>query len=143
MQRATNSGFTLGLVTLSSGLTSLSFVDSGVTAGTTYYYRVRAENSSGNSGYTSTSVFVPPPIGDPYTDTDYLFQLSASSPGTPSGGETSLDHTPSGWSRTEPDPTATMGVWQVERTRSFSGAMVFESATAWGGLDEIHPAHRG
>ena len=129
----------MGLVTLGSGLTSLSFVNSGVIAGTTYHYRVRAENSSGDSGYASTSVFVPPPTGDPYTDTDYLFRLSASSPGTPSDGETLLNHTPTDWSRTEPAPTATEGVWRVRRTRMFSGAMVFLSATAWTGLAEIHP----
>ena len=122
LQRATDSGFTSGLVTLVSGLTSLSFVDSGLIAGTTYHYRVRGENSSGDSRWTCRHRYsYPRPSGN---RTRIRITSSSSrlcNPGTPSGGEALLNHTPTGWSRTEPDPTATMGVWQVERTRMFDG----------------------
>jgi hypothetical protein len=54
VQRATNSGFTANLVTLpaiTSGST-LSLTDSGLTANTQYYYRVKATTT--NTSYTES-----------------------------------------------------------------------------------------
>ena len=67
------------------------------------------------------------------TDTDSVYMLAdrATAPTTPTGGTTLQNHTPTGWTRTEPDPTDTLAVWRSQRTRTFvDGA--FTSATAWG-----------
>jgi endoglucanase len=54
IQRSTNSGSTWSdLTTLGANVTSYS--NSGLTASTTYHYRVRAENASGNSGYSNVA----------------------------------------------------------------------------------------
>lgn len=53
LQRATNSSFSSGLTSVYSG-GSTSYSNTGLNAGTTYYYRVRASNSSGNSSWSST-----------------------------------------------------------------------------------------
>ena len=66
IDRATNSSFTQNLVTNSVGSNVTSYQDTGLSASTTYYYRVRASNIDGYSGYTnvvnyttsaSTSIF--------------------------------------------------------------------------------------
>ena len=69
-------------------------------------------------------------------DTDYVYQKAASIPSAPSGGTTSESHTPSGWSRTEPDPTATENVYRASRTRTFRGG-TFQSATSWGSVTSV------
>jgi fibronectin type 3 domain-containing protein len=55
IDRATDSGFTQNLVTQTAGASATSFVDGGLTPGTTYYYRVRATNAAGNSAYSNTA----------------------------------------------------------------------------------------
>lgn len=66
---ATDSGFTTIVDTYSGSLSSAAFT--GLTVGTTYYFRVRATNSFGNSGYsTGTAATKPPSV---YTDQgDYV-----------------------------------------------------------------------
>jgi len=53
VQRATNSGFSTGLVETDLSTTSLNVT--GLSPVTTYYFRVRATNSAGNSSYSSTA----------------------------------------------------------------------------------------
>ena len=62
---------------------------------------------------------------------DYIFRLSANRPPTPQGGTTVPEHTPAGWTRTEPLPTPTESVWRAERTRLFEADDSFASATVW------------
>lgn len=53
IDRATNSSFTQNLVTKSVGANATSYQDAGLSASTTYYYRVRASNLDGYSGYAN------------------------------------------------------------------------------------------
>ena len=55
LQRATNSGFTTGLTTIYTG-SNLTFTDTGLTTGTTYYYRiVSTAINFNNSGYRTAN----------------------------------------------------------------------------------------
>lgn len=53
IDRATNSSFTQNLVTNTLSSNTTSYQDTGLAASTTYFYRVRASNLDGNSGYSS------------------------------------------------------------------------------------------
>ncbi|MFT3789347.1 MAG: fibronectin type III domain-containing protein [Tepidisphaeraceae bacterium] len=53
VQRATNSTFTTGLVTTTAAANATSLSVTSLTAGTTYYFRVRAVNAIGSSAYTA------------------------------------------------------------------------------------------
>ena len=70
------------------------------------------------------------------TDTDSIYHLGASPPPTPTGGTTTENHTPAGWVRTEPAPTATENVYRSQRIRTFEEG-IFLSATAWGAPTKI------
>ncbi|MEO6006108.1 MAG: fibronectin type III domain-containing protein [Opitutus sp.] len=63
LERATNAGFSQGLVTLTLG-SSMSYVDASIAPGTTYYYRVAAANDAGTSA-PSTAVQINPIAGNP------------------------------------------------------------------------------
>ncbi len=66
IDRATDSAFTQNLVTQSVGASATSFVDGGLTAGATYYYRVRATNAAGDSANSNTAnVTLPVPPAAP------------------------------------------------------------------------------
>jgi predicted phage tail protein len=54
IQRATNANFT-GATNLTVGANVTSYNDTGRTANTTYYYRVRAVNAVGNSAWSNTA----------------------------------------------------------------------------------------
>jgi hypothetical protein len=54
VQRATDAGFTLGLTEFTvPGASTWTYVDTAVVAGTTYFYRVRAENVSAYSPWSN------------------------------------------------------------------------------------------
>ena len=72
------------------------------------------------------------------TDTDSIWQLAIAQPATPTDGTTTQAHTPSGWTRVQPDPTSQDAVWRSQRTRTYSHG-VFTSATAWGAPTETSP----
>ncbi|MGW0433240.1 hypothetical protein ACWDV4_11970 [Micromonospora sp. NPDC003197] len=61
IQRATDPSFTAGLATFSVTSASHCFSNTGLTRGTTYYYRIRAGNAAGLSAFTApVSVTTPP-----------------------------------------------------------------------------------
>jgi titin len=55
IDRATNNTFSAGLVTVNAAANAISYSDTTVAGGTTYYYRVYATNSAGNSAASSTA----------------------------------------------------------------------------------------
>ncbi len=55
IDQATNSGFTQGLTTVTVGANATTYNATGLTTGTTYYYRVRATNAIGDSANSSTA----------------------------------------------------------------------------------------
>ena len=55
IERATNSAFTGTVAVYAAAATATTFSDTAVTAGTTYYYRVRAENTISYSTWTNTA----------------------------------------------------------------------------------------
>ena len=67
------------------------------------------------------------------TDTDSVWRLGDqdTTPATPTGGTGTESHTPSGWTRAEPDPTDTQAVYRSQRIRTFTDG-TFTSAAAWG-----------
>ncbi len=65
--RSTTSGFTPGIGTFVAETTASNYSDTGLSAGTTYYYKVTAEDTSGNESDPSaqasaTTEAVPPPV---------------------------------------------------------------------------------
>ena len=63
--------------------------------------------------------------------TQSIYRRATSTPFTPSGGTSTENQVPSGWSTTQPQPTTTHGVYRSQRTVTYQGG-VFQSATAWG-----------
>ena len=53
LERATDSGFTQNLTVTALGMDITSFSDTTLSPGTTYYYRIRAHNNIGYSGYSN------------------------------------------------------------------------------------------
>jgi fibronectin type 3 domain-containing protein len=62
IDRATDSAFTQNLATQSAGATATSFVDSGLSLGITYFYRVRATNAAGESPNSNTASATTPTL---------------------------------------------------------------------------------
>jgi len=60
IQRATDAGFTQNVTTVSIAGAATSYSDSSVAAGTTYYYRVRAENAISYSVWTDAAQAIVP-----------------------------------------------------------------------------------
>ncbi len=89
IDRATNSSFTSGLTTATVGANVTTYQSTGLTLGTTYYYRVRATiggaNDSANSGTASgTPIGAPVQLLSDYTFDDSVGGQIAS--GAPTGG---------------------------------------------------------
>lgn len=78
LKRATDSGFTQGVVWI-GGIAGTSYSDGGLTAGATYYYKVRAEGTAGKSAYSPaasvTTSGATPPAGRPISP--YFFGINA------------------------------------------------------------------
>jgi hypothetical protein len=70
IDRATNSSFTQNLTTINVGANVTSYNDTGRSASTTYYYRVRALGSPSNSPNSATASATTPSYGTFSTDTD-------------------------------------------------------------------------
>lgn len=93
IDRATNSGFTTGVaLDISPGLTTTSLTDTGLTAGTTYYYRIKAigrvrykdsaNYATGNGTPTSQTLY----RDDLFTDSDGVILSSHTPTGSAPGG---------------------------------------------------------
>ena len=65
VERATDSAFTQGLTTVNASVSGTSLGNVGISANTTYYYRVRAENTAGDGPYISTSATTQTPVVAP------------------------------------------------------------------------------
>ena len=65
IDQATSSDFTQGLTTVTVGAGVTTYSATGLASGTTYYYRVRATNSYGDSGNTSTASAMTGFLGTP------------------------------------------------------------------------------
>jgi hypothetical protein len=66
IERATSSGFTSNVTDTLVGPTLRTYTDSNVVKGTTYYYRVRAENQVSDSAWSNVaSILVPLPPAAP------------------------------------------------------------------------------
>jgi hypothetical protein len=61
VQRATNAPFTQNLVTATAGSNVTTFSATGLAAGTTYFFRVRATNGGGASAYSNVASAATPP----------------------------------------------------------------------------------
>src|SRR5262249_52784367 len=66
LDRATDSGFTQGLITQTIAASATSFTDTatGLAPGSTFYYRIRAFNLAGESANSATAT-VPIPLAPP------------------------------------------------------------------------------
>ncbi|MEZ4211163.1 MAG: fibronectin type III domain-containing protein [Candidatus Paceibacterota bacterium] len=65
LQRATNTSFTAGLTTLSPSANATSQSITGLAAGTTYYFRIQANNGSLSSGWSNVATLVMPAVQNP------------------------------------------------------------------------------
>jgi hypothetical protein len=59
IQRATDPNFTANLTTFNRGANTTSYSNTGLQRGTTYYYRIRAENAYGTSAWVVITVTTP------------------------------------------------------------------------------------
>jgi hypothetical protein len=66
---------------ITTGANTTAFVDSPVTSGTTYFYRIASFNAVGNSSYSNTSSATPPSG----TGTGWTQKIANGSPGSPPG----------------------------------------------------------
>ncbi|MBI4187595.1 MAG: c-type cytochrome [Chloroflexi bacterium] len=63
IDRATNNTFTTNLITVNTAANAINYSDNTVSASTTYYYRLYAFNSAGNSGASNiATVTTPAPV---------------------------------------------------------------------------------
>ena len=95
-----------------------------------------------NGGFTTAGAWGAPVVHQARavatSDTDTIYQLSATQPSKPTGGRGNETHTPNGWTRTEPAATFTQDVWRTRRTRNYENG-VFRRASVWGAV-AIHRA---
>jgi hypothetical protein len=121
IDRATNAGFTAGLthITVNSG-TATTYTDTTVTAGTTYYYRVRAENAVSYSTWSngvSVTVYLTPPAPT---------NLAATASAPPGNGPARAAVT---WAESG---SATVTGFTIQRATNSAFTQAFASFTAGG-----------
>ena len=117
IDQATNSAFTQNLTTVTVGANVTTYSATGLSSGTTYYYRLRAANANGDSANTSTAsattagtTVIPVPDGNLAADAANYY-LTA---GTGGGGFTftsPLTTALSGWSISANPSTANGGYY--------------------------------
>jgi hypothetical protein len=106
IERKIGAGSYATLVTLAAGVTS--FVDTGLTAGTTYTYHVKAQNAAGSSSFSSEASAVPASTATAPTAPSGLAA-------TPSSGQVSLSWTDNSSNETN---------FSVERRTGTAGTFV-------------------
>lgn len=125
IQRATDSGFTVGLTTVQSALAfsgaTATFTDTGLTTATTYYYRATGTNAAGTSANGSTGSATPGVAGS------YTTSLSASS--AASGVPVTATFTPVGgsWPTSEAITLTNVsltGAWATGTGGTVSGSVL-------------------
>ena len=131
IDQATSSDFTQGLTTVTVGAGVTTYSATGLSAGTTYYYRVRATNTVGDSANTSTASATTTATGAPVAVP------------VPDGGFTDAaayyinSNTGGGLTFTSP-LTATLSGWNVSATPSTADGGYYASGggsrTAWSTL---------
>jgi FtsP/CotA-like multicopper oxidase with cupredoxin domain len=72
IQRATDAGFTRDITTFAVGPNAVTYADTSVVEGMTYYYRAMANNVVGD-----TTVYAPPSVGFPTMSVDSAFSNTA------------------------------------------------------------------
>jgi hypothetical protein len=78
IERATNSSFTSPVV-MGTWANATTFADTGLTAATTYYYRVRAKNATNSSGYSNTATATTQAVPDPTVKDPSALEATAAS----------------------------------------------------------------
>jgi hypothetical protein len=119
IERATDSGFTTNLVTVSSTVTGVSYTDVTTSQLTTYYYRVSARNGLGYSSASATASGTTPvqpiytTITASATTATYpsLVTISGTVSPVPTGGSVGV-----AWTSSSPTSTSvntTTGAWSI------------------------------
>lgn len=80
--------------------------------------------------------------GGASTRTENIYIRGTTTPSAPSGGTTTANHVPSGWSSSNPGATATQNVYRASRTVTLNNG-VFQSATVWGNVTKVADATGG
>lgn len=131
LQRATNAIFTTGLNTSSPSGTSVNAT--GLTTGTTYYFRIAAVGSSGQGNWSNTASAVPaapvsPPTSTPTTS-------AALSGGTDAVGTSTVVACTTGTAqyqlRQRSTSTATAGAWSDWNTWSTTRTLTVAALQGW------------
>ena len=68
---------------------------------------------------------------------EFVYRRAASTPATPTGGERTASHVPSGWSTTQPDATTTQGVYRAVRYALNRTGGTFLLASSWGSVTQV------
>lgn len=130
LQRATNSGFTTGLNT--SSQTGTSVTASGLSTGTTYYFRIAAIGSSGQGSWSNTASAAPAaPVGPPSSTPTTSAVIS----GTNAEGTATVVACSVGTAqyqlRQRSTSTATDGTWSDWNTWSTTRTLSVAAAEGW------------
>jgi rubredoxin len=152
IDQATNSTFTTGLTTVTVGANVTTYNATGLSTGTTYYYRVRATNAVGDSANTATASAAPS-SGSPITVPDGDFtDTAANIINSNTGGNLTFTSpmigTLSGWNIVATPSTAHNGLytgWEpygvLDAVVSNTSASPYSSNVAWIGSQPASSYH--